>query len=89
MLKRLATVIYLLPPASKEIFTKLTALFVKVTQLSDVNKMTATNLAVVFSTTFLRLNCEDISKMLAFSEAANKVVTLSILHYDTLILVCT
>jgi len=84
VLRRLATVIELLPPSNKQIFKMLIKLFVDVAQFKDVNKMGATNLAIVFAPTLLRYTVADLTKMLAHSEAANRVILLCIENFTEL-----
>ena len=83
-LKRLATVINLLPPGNLKVFTKLTEMFVKIAAKKDLNKMGPHNIAIVFSPTLLRYNCTDLAKLISHSEAANNVLVLAIENFRDL-----
>lgn len=81
--------IELLPPANKMVFKRLLQLFVKVDAQREKNKMAASNLAIVFAPTLLRYAVADLTKMLAHSEAANRVILLCIQNYVELFEVCS
>ena len=63
------------------VFKRLVALFVQVDKHSDENKMASRNIAIVFAPTLLRYSVSDLTKMLAQSESANRVILLCINHY--------
>jgi hypothetical protein len=88
ILCHLATVIELLPPASKAVFELLVSLFAKVHSYRDMNKMAAKNLAIVFAPTLMRYSVADLKLMLEMSENATTVIETCILHYNEIFLVC-
>merc|ERR1712137_1181008 len=77
-LRRIATVIQILPIGARAVFQRLVFLMTKIDAHSETNKMNASNLAIVFAPVLLRYEVEDLTKMLAHSEASNRVIKLCI-----------
>src|SRR5699024_1792531 len=84
ILRRMATVIHLLPPGNRIIFQEMVSLFHKLDQNQEVTKMSASSLAIIFAPTMLRYNVSDLSKMLSHSEAATRAILLCITNYNEL-----
>eukprot|EP01103_Thecamoeba_quadrilineata_P014995 TRINITY_DN4604_c0_g1_i1.p1 TRINITY_DN4604_c0_g1~~TRINITY_DN4604_c0_g1_i1.p1 ORF type:complete len:1150 (-),score=255.56 TRINITY_DN4604_c0_g1_i1:39-3488(-) len=72
----------LLPSSCFVVVDRLTQLLQKITQSKEVNKMGASNLAIVFSPTVLRPRVETIETMLQDADALNKLVETLIVRQE-------
>jgi len=72
-----------LPTANKKMVMELNAFAYKISEKSEINKMTAKNLAIVFGPNLLQT--QDMNQMAADSAAINDVTEFMIAHHPTIL----
>lgn len=79
---RLKSIIQVLPVTNYKVFQYLVRHLERVKNQSDVNKMEASNLALIFSIGLLRSKQDDLSSSIMHSDLLSKVVETILQHVD-------
>jgi Rho GTPase-activating protein 44 len=79
----LKELIFQIQPQNRRVLLSLIAMLFKVSTYSDVNKMTPSNLAIVFGQNLLRSNSSDLMKVMSDTTAVNGVIESMIIgHHE-------
>jgi hypothetical protein len=79
---RLKSIIQVLPVANYKVFQYLVRHLERVKNQSDINKMEASNLAMIFSIGLLRSKQDDLSSSIMHSDLLSEVMETIIQHVD-------
>ena len=79
---RLKSIIQVLPIANYKVFQYLVRHLERVAEQSSINKMEASNLALIFSVGLLRSKQDDLSSSIMHSDVLSKVMEIVIQHVD-------